>query len=248
MSLFKKRATKGEIEQDPNYPVVDGLHYLKVLAGIEDRLNPDLYLEIGSRTGSSLISRGCSFIAIDPVFNLKSSDFQSAGDMYFFRKTSDDFFESEFLMRNSLVPDLAFIDGMHHFENALKDFMNCERAMSRDGIICFHDVVPFNAEMTTRDENYLSVGTAWTGDVWKVVPALKKYRPDLKIDVLNANRTGLCCVSDLNPESSVLEEHFDTIVEEFVPIDLMEAGPESYFGKIDLRDPKAYLAELSSQR
>ncbi|MEO0931371.1 MAG: class I SAM-dependent methyltransferase [Pseudomonadota bacterium] len=244
MSIFKRRSKKVEAEQDPNYPVVDGMHYLDVLAGIEARKKPELYLEIGSRSGTSLLPRKCSFIAIDPVFKLKSSDFRTEGDMYFFRKTSDDFFASAFLQRNDLVPDLAFIDGMHLFENALKDFMNCEKAMSPDGIICFHDVVPFNGEMTTRDDNYLNIGTAWTGDVWKVVPVLIKYRPDLKIDVLNASRTGLCCVSTLDPENDILSQNFEQIMQEFIQIDLAKDGPDGYFGRIELLDPNKYLETL----
>lgn len=244
MALFKRRTVREEVEQDPSYPVVDGLHYLDVLAGIEAHMNPELYLEIGSRSGTSLIPRKCSFVAIDPVLNLKSSDFSSTGDMYFFRKTSDDFFASGFLERNGLIPDLTFIDGMHHFEYALRDFMNCENAMSSDGIICLHDVVPFNGEMTTRDEDYLKIGTAWTGDVWKLVLALMKFRPDLTIDVLKASRTGLCCVSGLDPENSILHQNFEQIIEEFVPIDLVEDGPDSYFRKIELLDPKAYLEGL----
>lgn len=233
-----------EKEQDPKYPLVNGQRYLEVLNGIEAKLQPKLYLEIGSRTGKSLLPRKCSFIAIDPVFKLGSADFSTQGDMFFCRKTSDSFFESNFLQNNNLVPDWAFIDGLHLFENALKDFMNCEKSMSKDGLICLHDVVPFNGEMTTRDENYLTQGTGWTGDVWKVVPILKRYRPDLKIDVVNSHRTGLCAVSNLNPDNRVLDENFADILEEFVPIDLAKEGPEYYFKGLDLIDPQLFLEAL----
>ncbi len=44
-----------ESEQDPSYPLVNGMHYLDVLVGIEAVLTPNLYLEIGSRSGTSLL-------------------------------------------------------------------------------------------------------------------------------------------------------------------------------------------------
>ena len=81
--------------------------------------------------------------------------------------------------------------------SALKDFINCEKLMSREGTICFHDVVPFNGQMTTRDENYLSIGTAWTGDVWKMIPVLQEFRPDLDIRVLGCAPTGLVLIRNL---------------------------------------------------
>lgn len=244
MRFLRKKSGKGEEEQDANYPEVNGRHYLEIIAGIEKHIKPELYLEIGSRSGTSLAPRKCAFVAVDPVFDLRSGKFATSKDMFFFQKTSDAFFESEFLQINGFRPDLAFVDGLHLFENALRDFMNCEKAMSRDGYICIHDVVPFNGEMTTRDESYLKVGSAWTGDVWKVVLALNKYRPDLQIDVLNSRRTGLCCVTHLDPTNEVLAVNYDKIVAEFIEWSLIEDGPGLYFDKIELEDADRFLARL----
>ena len=102
------------------------------------------------------MARRCNFVAIDPVFRLKSADFKCAGEMLFFRQTSDDFFASGFLKRNDILPKLAFVDGMHQFEFALRDFINCEKTMDPGGVVCVHDVAPFNGPMTTRDEGNLS--------------------------------------------------------------------------------------------
>jgi hypothetical protein len=55
----------------------------------------------------------------------------------------------------------------------------------------------------------------WTGDVWKVVAILKKYRPDLLVTPVNCPPTGLVLVSNLNPKSTVLEDHYTQIVAEF---------------------------------
>lgn len=244
MALFGRKKGAGEKEQAADYPVISGMHYMEVLAGIEDRIAARWYLEIGSRTGTSLLPRKCGFVAIDPVFRLKSADFASQSDMLFFRQTSDDFFASGQLSRLGIVPDFAFIDGMHQFEFALRDFINCERAMARNGVICLHDVCPFNGAMTTRDDSYLSRGTAWTGDIWKIVPVLGRYRPDLSVSVLPAARTGLCCVTNLDPGNDSLVRNYERILAEFVPQDLASLGPAHHYAGFSFVQAEAFLSSL----
>lgn len=244
MALFGAKRRAGEKEQAADYPVISGMHYMDVLAGIEDRLAARWYLEIGSRTGTSLMPRKCGFVAIDPVFKLKSADFASAGDMHFFRKTSDDFFAGRHLERLGIIPDFAFIDGMHQFEFALRDFINCERSMTKSGVICLHDVCPFNGPMTTRDDSYLSRATGWTGDIWKIIPILFRYRPDLAVSVLPAARTGLCCVTNLDPGNDTLLRHYDQILAEFVPLDLAGLGPAYHYSTFTFVQAEAFLSTL----
>ncbi len=217
---------------------------MDVLSGIEDRLAARWYLEIGSRTGTSLMPRKCGFVAVDPVFNLRSANFASTGDMHFFRKTSDDFFADRHLEHLGIVPDFAFIDGMHQFEYALRDFINCERSMTTAGVICLHDVCPFNGPMTTRDDTYLSRGTAWTGDIWKIVPILHRYRPDLVVSVLPAARTGLCCVTNLDPGNDNLVRLYDQIVAEFVLQDLVSLGPAHHYSSFNFVQAETFLSTI----
>ncbi len=244
MALFGTKKRAGEKEQAADYPVISGMHYMDVLAGIEDRLAARWYLEIGSRTGTSLMPRKCGFVAIDPVFKLKSADFATTDDMHFFRKTSDDFFAGKHLEHLGIVPDFAFIDGMHQFEFALRDFINCERSMTKSGVICLHDVCPFNGPMTTRDDTYLSRSTGWTGDIWKVVPILQRYRPDLAVSVLPAPRTGLCCVTNLDPANDILVRHYDQILADFVPQDLASLGPAHHYSTFNFVQAEVFLSTL----
>jgi hypothetical protein len=244
MRIFGSGKRRVERDQAPDYPRIEGMPYLEVLNGIEARLSANWYLEIGSRTGAALIPRKCGFVAVDPVFKLRSPDFASEGDMHFFRMTSDEFFAGGHLGRMEIVPDFAFIDGLHLIEYALRDFINCERAMRKGGFLCLHDVCPFNGEMTTRNVDYLATGKAWTGDIWKIVPILKRYRPDLSVSVVSARRTGLCCVTNLDPANDTLTRRYDEILAEFVPQDLSRLGPRHYYGEVELVDPGAYLATI----
>jgi len=50
---------------------------------------------------------------------------------------------------------------------------------------------------------------------------LKKYRPDLTVNVIGTSpTTGLGIVQNLDPNSRVLAEHLDEIVEEFLALDI----------------------------
>src|SRR5258706_5348979 len=45
------------------------------------------------------------------------------------------------------------------------------------------------------------VDAFWSGDVWKLVPCLKKYRPDLSIHTIASAPTGLPVIRNLDPAS-----------------------------------------------
>lgn len=229
-SLFKKSPKAGH-EVHPDFESNTGDSYLTVLDMLEDRLKPELYLEIGSRSGTSLQNRSCDFIAIDPEFRLVTKATLSATRMYFFQQTSDDFFAGDFLSKMETKPGLAFIDGMHLFEFALRDFINCESNMTSGGVICFHDVAPFNHAMTTRDVDYLATGRPWTGDVWKAMLILKDYRPDLRINILRAGKTGLGVVQGLDPSNSTLSEKYDEILSRYTDLTLQEYGTARFFSE-----------------
>ena len=134
---------------------------------------------------------------------------------------SDEFFANHDLRR--IFPhgvDLGFIDGMHLFEYALRDFINLERFCHPRSIIGIHDCCPMNAEMALRKPNSdtrvdQALRLAWTGDVWKLLPILRQYRPDLEIFVLDARPTGLVLLHNLDPSSTVLSEKYEEILARF---------------------------------
>ena len=56
----------------------------------------------------------------------------------------------------------------------------------------------------------------WTGDVFKFVLILKKYRPDLEFYNSDIPPAGLAIISNLDPNSTVLIDNYDSIVKEFM--------------------------------
>jgi hypothetical protein len=217
-----------------------GIRYPRVLAAIHEAMLFDCYLEIGCRTGTTVALSQSRTIAVDPFFQVRADVIANKPALHVMQMTSDDFFDSGFLARNDMALSFSFLDGMHLFEFLLRDFRNAE-ANSRPGaVIAMHDCVPAGVPMTTRDLDNLPPGS-WTGDVWKLIPILRKYRPDLTLTVLNAAPTGLVLVGGLDPANRVLFDRYDEIVTEFsVPITTF--GIERFAATFDLTDAEGWIA------
>jgi hypothetical protein len=175
------------------------------------------YLEIGTQSGDSLKRAVGQAIAIDPEFRLDKAAWGERPGIRLFEMTSDAFFAAHDPCAILGGPiDLAFIDGMHLAEYVLRDFVNVERHCDRGALIVLHDAIPGNFEMTERDRRTAArrdkaLANAWTGDVWRVLPILRRERPDLHIQILDCEPTGLVLISNLDPGSRRLgdriEEH-----------------------------------------
>ena len=193
-----------------------GAFYLDVLARILDHVKPRTYVEIGIFQGGSLrLAKPPTLaIGIDPNPHLVEP---LAGNHKVFAETSDAFFAGRDLRAElgGLPVDLAFIDGMHHFEFALRDFANLERHSTRDSTILIHDCYPVDRESAARDPR----DTNWSGDIWRLIVLLKKYRPDLSVHTIGAPPTGLGLVRNLDPGSCYLHEHHDLLRDEFLELD-----------------------------
>jgi hypothetical protein len=206
---------------------IAGTHYLKFMEILHRKRQVRRYLEIGTQSGMSLRCATCQSIAIDPQFLLDKAQWTARQGISLFEMTSDEFFASND-PRDALggTIDLAFIDGMHLSEFVLRDFLNVERYCSEDSLIVLHDALPQNFEMTERNRRPWmrrdkALAAAWTGDVWRIVPLLRRERPDLCIQVLDCPPTGLLLVSGLNADyrisTSRLEELTRSLAERQPP-------------------------------
>src|SRR5207248_1318811 len=111
--------------------------------------------------------------------------------------------------------ELSFIDGMHIFEYALRDFMNVERHSRWSSVIVLDDMLPRDVDEAARDRHT----KFWTGDVYKVVTVLRKYRPDLVVVEVDTAPTGVAVVFGADPQNTVLKEAYDDILKEYVTPD-----------------------------
>jgi hypothetical protein len=194
-----------------------GEGYFQILTRIHKYVKPKTYLEIGVDQGESfkIVAPTTLALGIDPNPHVNTT---LSPNHRVFRETSDDFFGKHDV--NSELGDkkldLAFIDGMHKMEFALRDFINVEKFCSKDSIILIHDVYPIDAMSASRER----VSQFWSGDIWRLILLLKKYRPDLAVNVIATRPTGLAIIQNLDPQSRVLTERQHEIIDEFLALDI----------------------------
>ena len=197
-----------------------GMDYYGWLQRLHELLQPATYVEIGLGDGRAISLTGPKTVAIgiDPYkgkWELLNYG-PPHGSTTLFHLTSDDFFAQHNLknVTGKETFDLAFIDGLHHFDQALKDFINLERYAGKNSIILIHDCLPVSPDVATRERN-----TAfWTGDVWRIVPCLKTFRPDLKIITIPTKPSGLGVVTNLDAASTVLSDNYDHILRYYLSL------------------------------
>ncbi|MFF3332359.1 class I SAM-dependent methyltransferase [Streptomyces sp. NPDC002888] len=188
------------------------------------------YLEIGVNDGRSLKLSRVPSIAVDPAFKVTS---ELRCDVHLVKATSDDFFAranplahlegGRHPLRNlrrgrhplghwrRTTLDLSFIDGMHLFEYALRDFINVERHSGWGSVIVLDDMLPRSVDEAARDRHT----TAWTGDVYKLTEILARHRPDLVTVLVDTQPTGQLVVFGADPRNTVLRDRYDEIVAEY---------------------------------
>lgn len=204
-----------------------GEDYFRVLGRIHRHLRPRTYLEIGVSRGDSLacVLPGTQVLGIDPAPNLARP---APANVRIYRETSDDFFarHSPRAELGGAPVELAFIDGMHHFEYALRDFINIERACARGSVILLHDCYPLDARTAQRDQ----VTGFWSGDIWRLMLLLRERRPDLVARTIATPPTGLGIVVNPDPGSRVLAGRLNELIAEYLGRD---------FGVLAGRQPEA---------
>ncbi len=207
-------------------------------------LKPAVYLEIGVQTGRSLALAlpGTYAIGVDPAPQI-SVPIDATLSLH--PVTSDAFFAGPAgAMVGEMPIDLAFIDGMHLSEYALRDFMNVERHARPDGmtVAVFDDVLPYSADIAGR----IPLPGDWTGDVWRVDQVLAAYRPGLTRILVDVDPTGVLVVFGLDPaRTGVLDgwypqiEH--TLTTEDPPV------LQHYLDRSTARQPADALAALADE-
>lgn len=201
------------IDRFPDFPGAHGLlasilmpgsPYREVLARIHRLLRPDTYLEIGVEHGATLALATTASVAagVDPAELPLEKPLPRGARLY--RMKSDDFFERETPngVFGGRTVDLTFIDGMHWFEYAVRDFANAERWASESSVIVLHDCLPVSRVAASRDR----ASTFWVGDVWKALECLLEYRKDLLVRIVPTPPSGLVVVRRLDPGSQVLRD------------------------------------------
>jgi hypothetical protein len=199
------------------------------LVDLHDHVRPRFYTEIGVEYGASLKLAQCPALGIDPAPQLSEPlPAHHAVSL----TTSDDFFRLADTTAMKSI-DLCYIDGMHQIEFALKDFMNMERFCHAGSVVIVDDIYPAHPLQGER----IRQSRYWTGDIWKIIPILRRHRPDLIVLPVDTEPTGSLMVLGLDATNNVLWENFDTIIDD--AIDNMTEVPRSIVDRSEKIDARA---------
>lgn len=141
------------------------------------------YLEIGVHAGATFHAVQIPYrVAVDPKFAFDTAKYARPGTQ-FHTMTSDAYFSGLSLEERF---DIVFIDGLHTFEQALRDFHNAIVHGHPGSIWILDDTVPLDAysahknqkeAVTMRRQERRQENAAWHGDVYKLVFALHDFFP-----------------------------------------------------------------------
>lgn len=140
------------------------------------------YLEIGIRRGDNLSRvHAPKRVGVDP--NPRTPELRRhlkphLRHLLIHAETSDDFFTN-----NTDEFDVIFIDGLHLYEQVIKDISNAFDCLSPNGFIMLHDCLPETAYNAQREYHE----DAWNGDVWKAVYHVQRDFPQIGHAVIDCD-------------------------------------------------------------
>lgn len=149
------------------------------------------YLEIGVNRGVTFHAiRARRKVAVDPKFLFDRT--MNAADEYH-EVTSDEYFAS--FCKYDDIFEVIYLDGLHTFEQTLRDLMNAIAHIATDGLIVIDDVLPNNYAASLPDpalaaQIRLHLGLrdpSWMGDVYKLVFFIRTFLPSWSYATISDN-------------------------------------------------------------
>ena len=150
----------------------------RVLQGFLDLFKTARYLEIGVDAGVTFHALGASHrVAVDPQFRFDVPEPRVTPTREYHEVPSDVYFGS----RSFDAPkfDVIYLDGLHTFEQILRDLLNAIECLADEGVIVIDDVLPttFTSSLPNEDDVVMiralvpseAADESWMGDVYRVV-------------------------------------------------------------------------------
>jgi hypothetical protein len=172
-------------------------------------LDAKRYLEIGIYRGNTIERINVrERVGVDPVPRIDVSKLPPG--CTFFAMTSDAYFAS---LDPQATFDVAFIDGLHTFEQTKTDLFNTLRHVPT-GPILLDDTVPEDeaaalpelAAAIAQRRQSGSKNTSWMGDVWKLVMYIDRYLPQLDFRTIVGSGNEQTLVWRRQPGEAIVEQ------------------------------------------
>lgn len=159
-------------------------HSARRINALAKRLGARRYLEIGVSTGATFRDvRVAERVAVDPRFRFDTAELASE-TTHLHAMPSDRYFAE---VADSRPFDIAFIDGLHVFEQVVRDLTNTLARTTARSAILIDDTLPVDVYSAHRQQGAAirlrreagGKGGAWHGDVFKIVFMIHDFFPFL---------------------------------------------------------------------
>lgn len=167
----------------------------RVIQSILDLYINPKYLEIGVEQGVTFHKlRAAMKYAVDPQFNFDANNAAKVNsNSRYFEVSSDKFFVE---LNWDVKFDVIFLDGLHTFDQTLRDLMNAAAHLANGGVIVIDDVMPvsFASSIGSLTDLYAyrraipSTDSTWMGDVYKLVFFIANAMPSFSYASVQENR------------------------------------------------------------
>lgn len=214
-------------------------------------VNGSTYLEVGVAGGRSFYPiQAKNKFGVDPAFRItklkqlrrKLYGLIRGMNIRLFPMTSDDFFNSQRLILKRNPPDVIVVDGLHTYEQSLKDTLHAFTFLKPGGFVLLDDCNPQTETMAypaahideAKSLNLPGWDGNWCGDVWKTIVYLRSQCPDLEVFVIDQD-FGIGVARKGKPESILNDSVQDISQMTYSHLEanrkhLLNLKPASYFG------------------
>lgn len=167
-----------------------------VINSLLERFAEPRYLEIGVNKGETFFSVPLTTrkVAVDPEFLFDfAAHAADEPNSEYHQVTSDIYFAD--IVEPTRQFDVIYLDGLHTFDQTLRDFIHAVDHLSPSGVIVVDDVQPnsYHASLKSMEEAYGikawlgSDDWSWMGDVYRLVFFIQSYYSRFSLRVIEDN-------------------------------------------------------------
>ncbi|MDK2955022.1 MAG: hypothetical protein PWQ57_518 [Desulfovibrionales bacterium] len=155
---------------------------LTLLNMIVRLINVQRYLEIGIAEGNTLARVEAPHrVGVDPSPRYRSMDQATREGLEGVELQESE--SDHFFFYNNRMFDLIFVDGLHLYEQTMKDILNGFNCLNPRGFVVVPDLIPSKRTQAERDRS----PHIWNGDGWKVVFDTWENHPDIGYFVVDSD-------------------------------------------------------------
>ena len=179
-----------------------------VIAGLLSLYRGPRYLEVGVAQGKTFHAvTAARKVAVDPKFKFDMAETTASQPAASYHQVpSDDFFGR--IADSGERFDVIYLDGLHTFEQTLRDFCNAIRYIAPNGVIVVDDVVPSSYFASLRDlaqfhavrKGRKDISDAWMGDVYRLVFFIETFLQQFTYRTISDNLGQLVVWPERRPQ------------------------------------------------